>query len=162
MNHTSPASSFIYNVEILIESKHHAAALIQLLQQLNQCGFADYKIVSGIQLGKQVDAVKAQADVIQNVPIGPPKNQTKVKAAEPAVASTPAQPAENGFENLRKLLKSNKLIRLHVNKGLGIKASIPCRIINIEESSGIVTVYHVDEKQVYTFRLTEIEDYTEA
>jgi hypothetical protein len=49
-----------------------------------------------------------------------------------------------------------------VNKGLGIKLSIPCRIINVDENESLITVYHVDEKQVYSFRLNEIEDFTQA
>ncbi|QAY65072.1 hypothetical protein [Paenibacillus protaetiae] len=60
-----------------------------------------------------------------------------------------------------ELQKSNQLIRLIVNKGFGVKLNIPCRIIQADEQSNKLTVYHVDEKQVYSFTLTEIEEIIE-
>ncbi|RCW43364.1 hypothetical protein [Paenibacillus prosopidis] len=156
-------SSFIYNVEVLVEDKHNAAALEQLLHALNSCGFLDYRILSGIQLGGQIDERKANAASIKNVPI-----QLKQTAAEtgkqssvsPAKAAAAASESLSGFEKIKAIMISNTLIRLIVNKGLGIKLSIPCRIINLDETENLITVYHVDEKQVYTFRLTEIEDFS--
>jgi len=155
MNNQSASSSFIYNIEVLIEDKDHAAALVQLLQRLNETGFADYKILSGIQLGNQIEERKALAATQQAIPIGSPKKNQEAK--QNATSAPPQQ--DNNFEPIRALMKNNKLIRLIVNKGFGIKASIPCRIINMDEKEALVTVYHVDEKQVYTFRLTEIEDF---
>ena len=45
-----------------------------------------------------------------------------------------------------------------VNKGYGVKLNIPCRIINFDVNSQMLTVYHVDEKQVYSFTLNEIDE----
>lgn len=144
--------SFIYNVEVLVEGKHNAAALEQLIHALNSCGFLDYRILSGIQLGEQIDERKANAPSIKAAPI-----QLK-QTAKAAAASE----SLNGFDEIKAIMKSNTLIRLIVNKGLGIKLSIPCRIINVDENESLITVYHVDEKQVYSFRLNEIEDFTQA
>lgn len=156
-------SSFIYNVEVLVEDKHNAAALEQLLHALNSCGFLDYRILSGIQLGEQIDERRANAVSIKNIPI-----QLKQTADEngkqfsvpPTKVDAAASESLSGFEKIKAIMRSNTLIRLIVNKGLGIKLSIPCRIINLDENENLITVYHVDEKQVYSFRLTEIEDFT--
>jgi hypothetical protein len=73
-------------------------------------------------------------------------------------AKTPSQPTP--LENrIRQYIESNKLIRLKINKGLGVKMNIPCRVINFDASSQLLTVYHVDEKQVYSFGLNEIDDF---
>lgn len=58
-------------------------------------------------------------------------------------------------------MKSNTLVRLLINRGFGVSMNIPCRIINMDESERLITAYHVDEKQVYTFRMNEIEDIVE-
>ncbi|MCA0755021.1 hypothetical protein KP806_08165 [Paenibacillus sp. N4] len=182
MNKYTPASessSFIYNIEVLVEGGSHALALEQLIHSLNRSGLLDYRITSGIQLGTQIDNRKASAPGWSEVPIGtsPPGSAPKMAhqqsgtpqaagnhAGIPPAATRKSGKQEvnslNGFDNIRAMMKSNTLIRLIVNKGLGIKLSIPCRIINMDENENLITVYHVDEKQVYTFRLNEIEDFS--
>lgn len=165
----SGKTSFVYHVEILIEDEHHTAALAQLINKLNDAALADYKIISGIQLGNEIDARKSSAASTSPVSV---RNDTPKQPVDnaPAPSSAPlkssAQANDNalskGIEIFRDYKTRNKLIRLIVNRGLGIKVSIPCRVINIEEQEMIITVYHVDEKQVYTFRLTEIEDFIEV
>lgn len=59
---------------------------------------------------------------------------------------------------LNECIHTKQLVRILVNRGRGVKLSIPCRIISYDPDSELVTTYHVDEKQVYTFKLTEIED----
>lgn len=51
-------------------------------------------------------------------------------------------------------------MRLTVLKGRGVKLSIPCRLLNYDQSAENLTVYHVDEKMVYTMKLAEIDDLT--
>jgi hypothetical protein len=69
-------------------------------------------------------------------------------------------PQPNPLERrIGQYIESNKLIRLNVNKGLGVKMNIPCRVINFDPASQLLTVYHVDEKQVYSFGLNEIDDF---
>ncbi|UUZ80730.1 hypothetical protein LJK88_38855 [Paenibacillus sp. P26] len=53
--------------------------------------------------------------------------------------------------------QSGALLRLSVVRGMGVKLNMPCRILNTEPENGNLTVYHVDEKQVYLFKINEIE-----
>ncbi|CAM4273493.1 hypothetical protein L1N85_18265 [Paenibacillus alkaliterrae] len=152
-NQNQPA--YLFNVEVLVEGKHNAAALERLLHALNSCGLLDYRILSGIQLGKQIDDRKEKASVISEIPI------ESILSANVSQSDSSVHTATlSGLDKIRDIKKNNTLIRLLVNKGLGIKLSIPCRIINIDEIENLITVYHVDEKQVYTFRLNEIEDFS--
>lgn len=168
-------SSFVFNIEVLVEGKHNAAALEQLLHALNSCDLLDFRILSGVQLGKQIDQRKANAQSIKDVPVvhsQTASDATAKSTADQTVSSekNKAQASEkpelasldslNYFDKITALMNNNTLIRLIVNKGLGIKLSIPCRIINMDENEYFITVYHVDEKQVYTFRLNEIEDFS--
>ena len=66
------------------------------------------------------------------------------------------------MERIREYIAGNRLVRLTVNRGRGVKLNVPCRIINLDEASYNVTVYHVDEKKVYTFGLFEIDDFIET
>lgn len=61
---------------------------------------------------------------------------------------------------IQSYIQNGSLVRLSVVKGRGVTLSIPCRILQYDEKMGNVTVYHVDEKQVYTFSIYEIEDVT--
>lgn len=162
-------SSYLFNVEILIEDKHHATALQQLIQQLNNAKFIDYKITSGIELGNIIAEKKENAKVVKSIPVVvEAEKKVSKQAGSSAVNQTKTQGSEiisgfqHGLETFKKFKDQNKLIRLIVNRGLGITLSIPCRIINVDENDQIITVYHVDEKQVYTFRLIEIEDFIES
>jgi len=59
---------------------------------------------------------------------------------------------------LTDFVQSGKLARLFVVKEKGVRLNFPCRILNVDASSRLVTVYHVDEKKVYTFSFGEIEN----
>ncbi|RJE84635.1 hypothetical protein D3P07_22140 [Paenibacillus sp. 1011MAR3C5] len=144
--------TFIFNVEIMVEDGHHAHALEKLIQGLNRSEWSDYRITSGIQLGSLIDQQLAEASGAAPVPI-------PAQASESAKATDDISAEQDGFGPIRTYMKSNTLIRLIVNRGLGIKLNIPCRIINMDERENLITVYHVDEKQVYTFRMNEIEDF---
>ncbi|ANY65093.1 hypothetical protein BBD42_00320 [Paenibacillus sp. BIHB 4019] len=177
--------SYVLQVELLVENVSNAAALEQVIHALNAGGFVDYRILSGVQLGQVIDQRKADAAVQVPMEIdfkGPTQNEKQtqsnksaangksapsakdkdvpsVKAAKPKVVEPSLSDPYDGFADIRGFMKSNKLIRLIVNKGLGITLSIPCRILNVDDTTNMITVYHVDEKQVYTFKLNEIEDY---
>jgi len=164
-------SSYVYNVQLLIEDEHHASALAQLLNKLNAANFIDYKILSGIELGQELDARIANAGSKATIPIQ--QQDKNGKAASSPTKSTATNDSDkkkdskedsysHSLDIFHQFKSKNKLIRLIVNRGLGIKSSIPCRVINVSEQESIITVYHVDEKQVYTFRLNEIEDYIES
>ncbi|MFD0586380.1 hypothetical protein ACFQZE_00075 [Paenibacillus sp. GCM10027627] len=150
---TKQQRSFVFNVEIMLEDEHHATALEKLLHGLNSCDWRDYRVTSGIQLGELIEEQTAKSGAATEIP---------VEISKPSPESTEAklQPSEAaGLDHIKGFMKNNVLIRLIVNRGLGIKLNIPCRIINMDESESLITVYHVDEKQVYTFRLNEIEDF---
>ncbi|MBH5318543.1 hypothetical protein I6N90_12080 [Paenibacillus sp. GSMTC-2017] len=141
-------SSYIFNLEILIEDEHHSIALERLIHELNKANFNDFRITSGIKLGQLIEERLADAPLQSPIP-------TSLAAATGTIDDSNF----DGIEHVRSFMKNNTLIRLIVNRGLGIKLNIPCRIINIDEQASLITVYHVDEKQVYTFRLNEIEDF---
>ena len=161
---TRDKSSFIFNVEILIEDAHHAAALEKLIHGMNQGKFLDYRILSGVQLGKLIDQKKSVPAAITSVPIQAAvtnRKDTPVTNSSAAAASSPKAETTSQNDVLQKVqlfMSNNTLVRLFINKGLGIKKSIPCRIIKMDEELQLITVYHVDEKQVYTFHHYEIED----
>lgn len=175
-NSSQDRASFIFNIEVLVEGKNNAAALEQLLHSLNGSDFVDFRILSGIQLGEQIEHRKNNTSSTREIPLPPnltkdadnvqpnrTSTTTPEKTKEAKKADKPAADALEAlsyYDKIRALMKNNTLIRLLVNKGLGITLSIPCRIINMDESENIITVYHVDEKQVYTFRMNEIEDFS--
>jgi hypothetical protein len=123
--------SHLFQVEINVSASSKGAALEHLLRVLNSAEFADYRIE---------EAPKAVT--------APKKNVAKVK------------PQPNPLEiSIRQYIEDNKLIRLNINKGRGVKMSIPCRVINFDAGNQLLTVYHVDEKQVYSVKINEIDDF---
>ncbi|GMK41721.1 hypothetical protein PCCS19_47780 [Paenibacillus sp. CCS19] len=172
----------LFQVEILVEGETNAKAMEQLLHVLNNGGFPDFRVLSGSALGLLIDAMREQHQNEQQRPItstpAPQKQSRTVSSSEPAKAisnpgnasdrkskppSTPTlstSPFASIAAQFREYMDKNKLIRLKVNKGLGVSLSIPGRIINLDEATELLTVYHVDEKQVYTFKLNEIDDFS--
>ncbi|MFC5452024.1 hypothetical protein [Paenibacillus aestuarii] len=149
----------LFNVEILIEDASNGLALEKLLQVLNTDRIKDYNIKSGIELGKLIDLN------VNNRRAELPKTsgQKAPQAASPSASAgtTPdIASAEKVIEQLESFKTNNTLIRLTVIKAKGIKLSLPCRILNYDNSGQTVTVYHVDEKKVYLFKLNEIEDFS--
>lgn len=144
--------SYLFQVEVMVNASSNGAALEQLLHALNNGNFADYRIGSGIQLGGAIE--KALAETIKAKAASPAKDSAKPSVKEPAKSD----PLE---VRIRHYIQSNQLIRININKGRGVKMNIPCRVINFEPESQLLTVYHVDEKQVYTVRMNEIDDFIE-
>jgi hypothetical protein len=62
------------------------------------------------------------------------------------------------INQIEEFKKNNTLIRLSIVKSKGVKLSVPCRVLNYEDTTQNVTIYHVDEKQVYQYSLNEIDD----
>ncbi|MCZ8513504.1 hypothetical protein O9H85_13890 [Paenibacillus filicis] len=157
---------FLFNVDIMIEEDTNGRALEALLHLLNAGTVEDYQIKQGIELGKKIAREQEQAS---DIPIAKTDSRSsKTKAVSSAASGRPQ--ADNGTANAggpyqsvwEKFLhyqQNNTLIRLSVVKGKGVKLSLPCRILNTDESTGNVTVYHVDEKKVYLFQINEIDDF---
>ncbi|TFE30591.1 hypothetical protein [Cohnella luojiensis] len=134
--------SYSFHVEINVSASSKGAALEQLLQVLKDANFADFRIGSNIAQGQAAN------------------NRKSPPATKKSVVKAPAQP--NPLElRISQFIESNKLIRVNINKGRGVKMSIPCRVINFDPSNQLLTVYHVDEKQVYTVGLNEIDDFVD-
>ncbi|WP_027085470.1 hypothetical protein [Cohnella panacarvi] len=153
--------AYLFQVDVMLHASSNGAALEQLLRVLNSGNFADYRIGSGIRLGSAIE--QALAQTTQTVPI-PIKEHVKSPGKEPVNAKPHAKEASktNPLEiRIRHFIQSNQLIRLNINKGRGVKMSLPCRVVNYDPSNQMLTVYHVDEKQVYTVLLNEIDDFIE-
>jgi len=179
--HHSGRNLYIFNVDLMVESEGNAQALERLISALNRGEFADYRIISGIETGRLIQQVIQGPYQLNPVPIPPELAQRNPAAAGKASGSSSGKhhgtagqakgaakesdsPGSIGdaMERIRGYIAGNRLVRLNVNRGRGVKLSVPCRIINFDESSYSVTVYHVDEKKVYTFGLFEIDDFIET
>lgn len=155
---TSP-NGHLFTVEILIEEATNGLAMEKLLHLLNVDTVKDYQIIKGIQLGKLIELnTKNESPP----PLQPSKKTAAVppsKETVPAKATTNNGASDKIIEQLESFKANNTLIRLTVIKGQGIKLNLPCRILNFDSSNQNVSVYHVDEKKVYLFKLNEIDDY---
>lgn len=175
-NNQKNTEGFLFNVEILVKSETNAKALQALLQVLNHGkDIIDYKINSGIELGEIIDAMltaKKQTIISKSYKrLAEPEHSVKPSAA-PSTKAKPSAKAEaekpKSFEDIassgdferwiQKYIAGNRLVRLLVNRN-GERASLPCRILNFLPETYTINVYHVDEKQVYTFKLSEIIDF---
>lgn len=144
--------SFLFQVDILVKAKSNGSALERLLHVLNNGDFADYRIVKGIQLGQVIE------EALKREQFAPGPETQRTLSAQ-SLASDP--PKDELGARIQYYIDTNKLIRLSVNKGRGVKLSIPCRILRFDDVGQLLTVYHVDEKQVHTLKLFEIDDFHE-
>lgn len=156
---------YLFNVDILIKSRSNALAMQSLLELLNAGEpIADFRIQSGIELGKIIEAtIQAKKDSI--IARQGKKVQVQAEAQPPAPPEAPA-PKETGSVTgnsfdawIETLIKENRLTRIVVNNKKGKHQSIPCRILNFDRDNNMVSVYHVDEKQVYSFKTNEIDEF---
>lgn len=155
--HKSPTDdhqSFLFQVDIMISAQTNGEALEKLLHILNSANLNDYRISSGIQLGTTIDAALAQSPLTK----GPVAATTSKVSARPS-AKQPAAYKDMLEQRIQTFITSNRLIRLSVNKGRGVKLSIPCRVLNFDPVNELLTVYHVDEKQVYSIQINEVDDF---
>ncbi|WP_159887490.1 hypothetical protein [Paenibacillus puerhi] len=160
---------FLFKVDILIEEETNGRALESLLHVLNSNKFEDYQIREGIELGRKIEQ-SLKETILQRQTKAPDSRATANKEAKPAVEpakesasagnSLPASDQHRQiWEEMKRFQTDNTLIRLYVIKAMGVKLSMPCRIINIDPPSGNLSVYHVDEKKVYLLKINEIDDY---
>ncbi|USB32420.1 hypothetical protein [Paenibacillus sp. YPG26] len=172
--------AYLFNVDILIKDKSNAMALQALLQLLNSGDLVDYRIKSGVELGEIIEATlsaKRQAMIAKAF-----RHQADEQAAKAQVKEEPnvqpAKPSEAGSGTaanssignmsdeaiqswIQSYVSNNKLVRLSVERNRE-RIAIPCRILNYAPDTRTMNVYHVDEKQVYNFRLSEIIDFVDA
>jgi len=163
---------YLFNVEILVRNETNAKALQSLLQVLNQGeDIIDYKINSGIELGEIIESLlTAKKKSIISKSYQRLTNVESDKKAKEAKEAKDAKKSANQFEQfagseefqqwIKRHIADNRLVRLLVNRN-GERISIPCRILNFLAETSTINVYHVDEKQVYTFNLNEIIEFSE-
>lgn len=166
MENDKPATNnkrHLFQVEILLEDTSPALAIASLMQLLHHAKVKDFRITGGIELGSVIDSELANSTAI---PITAPFPVTPTSAKVPGVPAPSNQKAARETDSKDKLrlelLEEYKergtLIRLTVVKGKGVKLSLPCRILNFDADGAQLTIYHVDEKKVYSFMLNEIDD----
>lgn len=142
--------TYSFQTNLVIDAHTREQAEVLLKQLLDTAGFSRYHINKGSLIGASiVDGSSAKLP------------STTAPAPE---SSSPAAPGGNELHNLapdmiRRCAEDGRLVRLNINRGKGVKLSVPCRIVNWDEQKGLLTVYHVDEKQVYTFGIGEIDDF---
>lgn len=181
-NATTDDYGFLFNVDILIKSHSNALALQHLLEMLNNNEeVIDFRVKSGMELGEIIDTLiqAKKRSVISKAKVSCStlnesssvnkqiisKNESRKSASlpekekKPAAASVSASPENNPYEWIKVYSKDNRLVRLTANRN-GKQVSLPCRILNYDESNQMVNVYHVDEKQVYTFNVNEIDEFS--
>jgi hypothetical protein len=178
-------SGHLFTVEVLLNEMSSGLALEKLLQLLNRSDeVIDYKVISGKEMGKLVDSNLQKADSVKrgkpvtklgltrsksvdvsgmasaSVNPGYPVEQTA--ANKPSPSASRSEITQSFVEQFELLKQQNSLIRLTIVKGQGLKLDLPCRIVHFDTGEETVTVYHVDDKQVYTFKLNEVEDFSVA
>jgi hypothetical protein len=168
-------NGYLFSIEVLIKGKSNGHALEQLTHLLNEDNVTDYRILKGINLGQIISAnmdkpkdkaTQPKADEIADLKVTThttkkeKESKSEVKADTKSIEPKSSKDLHHlPITEQIELFKDNKsLVRITVNKGKGVKLSIPCRILNFDWSTGVITAYHVDEKKVYSISLNEIDD----
>lgn len=156
-------SGHLFSVEILLDELSNGLALEKLLQTLNSSEvIKDYKIVSGIELGKLIELNQDKEQQFQ--PIAEPIRAVSVKpkivskTIAPKPNYTPSPSSNSWINQVDQMKNDNTLVRVIILQAKGLKFDIPCRIIHYSPEEQTLTVYHVDEKKVFTYKFNEIED----
>jgi hypothetical protein len=136
-NKASADGSYLFQVDILVRAPSNGIAMEKLLHLLNEGELEDYRIVSGVQLG---ETIRKELD---------------------STDRTSPMLTDSLDAKIRGFIQSNKLIRVNLNRGKGVKQSMPCRVVNFDPEQMLLTLYHVDEKRVYSVYMYEIDDFIE-
>jgi hypothetical protein len=150
----------LFTIEVLIEAPTNGLAIEKLLHLLNTEVIKDYKVKNGMELGKLID-LNIRESLKQALPQR--KDAESKKEAEPEQKSKKQKdpgPVQEIIKQLESFKENNILVRMTVFKGKGATMNIPCRILNYDTDSQNVSVYHVDEKRVYLFKLNEIDEFS--
>jgi wyosine [tRNA(Phe)-imidazoG37] synthetase (radical SAM superfamily) len=146
--------AFLFHVEVLVEGYNQAMAQESLLSLLRT------EKVKTIQLQSPTPPVAEHDE--EDLQKRKKKETSKSNDAKLTKQQETKQAANTGYQRIINQIedfkKNNTLIRLSIVKGKGINLSVPCRILNYEDATQNVTIYHVDEKKVYQYSLNEIDD----
>jgi hypothetical protein len=145
---------YLFHVDILVEGYNKAMAqeALQTLLRSDNVKYAQMESDTP-ETGQMEDLQK-------------PKKKEHAKPAESKQAESKQQETKPvngaGFRQIshqiEQFINNNTLIRLSIVKEKGVKLSVPCRVLNYDDTSQNVTIYHVDEKKVYQYSLNEIDD----
>jgi hypothetical protein len=145
---------FLFHVEVQIEGYNKAMAQEALQALLRSDKVKSVQMTSETPESGQVEENLQKPKKKENIKTETVIMKSKLQEVKPV--------NDAGFrkiiEQIEEFKKNNTLIRLSIVKDKGIKLSVPCRVLNYEESSQYVTIYHVDEKKVYQYSLNEIDD----
>ncbi|MBY3622082.1 hypothetical protein HGO21_21385 [Acinetobacter sp. CUI P1] len=170
LQHTD--GNYLFNVDILINARTNPLALQYLLEMLNNNDkITDFNINSGLELGRTIDSLLRSAKLALNQSSAPPisfklppkttkkqLNKPTDKQAELSALQSAIETPADAYGKIRQYIQNNQLVRLRANR-YGKQVSMPCRILNFDEDANSISVYHVDEKQVYSFNLNEIDEF---
>ena len=175
-------TGFLFSVDILIKNQSNAIALQLLIEMMNQNEhILDYRVKSGIKLGGIIDTLLelknnppitqtnvSNSSVFNNNKVGKDEKvttQSKIvkpniqrPTSNPKLIDPDTKPIDDPRNWIRSSIIDNRLVRLTANRQ-GQHINIPCRILNFDEDKQFINVYHVDEKQVYSFNLNEIDSF---
>lgn len=164
--HHEEELGYLFNVEILIKGTTNPLALQALLKLLNGGpDIIDYRINSGIELGQIIESTLAsrkQSRIDKARAASTSPAATEKKKSEPTSGNFKELASSDEFQAwIQSYITGNKLVRLYINRN-GKRTSIPCRILNFLPETYALNVYHVDEKQVYTLKLSEVIDFLDT
>lgn len=145
-------NGYLFSIEVLVKGRTNGHALEVLTHLLNEEQVTDYRIIKGINLGQIITANLEKP----NEKITQPKSGAI--ADQKSQVTTIKKENETIIQQIELFKEDKSLVRLIINKGKGVKISIPCRILNFDWSTGNITAYHVDEKKVYSIDLNEVDD----
>jgi hypothetical protein len=141
---------FLFHVDVLVEGYNKAMAQ-EALQALLR--------------SDKVKFVQMESDTPETGQIEDSQKPKKKEAAKPTGESNQQKNTavnDAGYRHIINQIEefktNNTLIRLSIVKEKGVKLSVPCRVLNYDDASKYVTIYHVDEKKVYQYSLNEIDD----
>ncbi|MEX2461664.1 MAG: hypothetical protein WD469_10290 [Paenibacillaceae bacterium] len=136
---------FLFHIDVLVEGYNKAMAQ-EALQALLRSDKVKY--------------VQLESDTPESGQVEAEHQKPKKKDTSKPVEAKQANDAgyRHIINQIEDFKNNNTLIRLSIVKSKGVKLSVPCRVLNYEDTSQSVTIYHVDEKKVYQYSLNEIDD----
>ncbi|MDB5055956.1 MAG: hypothetical protein JWM44_4006 [Bacilli bacterium] len=137
---------YLFHVDVVIEGYNKAMALDALENLLKT------EKIKYFQLEEEANEVHP----IEDDKLKPRRKEQLAKPIEPKPTITVGY--QHIIDQIEQFKVNNTLIRLSIVKSKGIKLSVPCRVLNYDDATQIVTIYHVDEKKVYQYKLNEIDD----
>ncbi|HEX7056578.1 MAG TPA: hypothetical protein VF260_05205 [Bacilli bacterium] len=158
LKNEAPDHGYVFTLEVMVEGKSNSHALEKLLHALNTGDIKDHRILNGIEFGKLIAQVKTDGNYKKSeTAIPPQKKEQTANNTQPG--KNTISPDKDILSEFRSFQAKGTLVRLQIVKGKGVRLSIPCRILNFDSENNNVSVYHVDEKKAYLFKLNEIDDY---